>query len=151
VLRGKTHVFELANEAYYQLVGHRDIIGKPVWQALPEVTGQGFEQLLDSVFETGQSFVGRRLKITIQREPSGPLTEKYVDLLYQPIFDVSGAVTGIFAQGHDVTETQRAYEELAEKVEQLEKSRARQAFRLHLADISAIFSVLRTSSPKPAN
>jgi signal transduction histidine kinase/PAS domain-containing protein/ActR/RegA family two-component response regulator len=134
VLRGKSHVFELANEAYYQLVGHRDIIGKPVWQALPEVAGQGFEELLDGVFETGHAFVGRGLRMSVQKEPSGPITESYIDLLYQPIFDASGAVTGIFAQGHDVTETHRAYKELAEKVEQLEKSRARQAFRLQLAD-----------------
>ena len=133
-LRGKTHVFELANEAYYKLVGHRDIIGKPVWQALPEIAGQGFKRLLDDVFESGQPFVGRRLKIDIQRQPGGPLTENYVDLLYQPIFDANGAVTGIFAQGHDVTDTHRAYQELAEKVELLEKSRARQAVRLHLAD-----------------
>jgi PAS domain S-box-containing protein len=135
VLRGKTHVFELANEAYYQLVGHRDIMGKPVWQALPEIAGQGFESLLDGVYETGKPFVGRRMKISIQREPNGPVTENYVDLLYQPIFDGAGAVTGIFAQGHDVTETERAHQALAEKVEQLEQSRARQAVRLHLADI----------------
>ena len=134
VLRGKTHVFELANEAYYQLVGYREIIGKPVWQALPEVAGQGFEELLDGVFHTGEPFVGRRLKIRIQREPDGPLSENYVDVLYQPIFGANGAVTGIFAQGHDVTETERAHAALAEKVEQLEKSRARQAVRLHLAD-----------------
>lgn len=134
VLRGNTHVFELANEAYYQLVGHRDIVGKPVWQALPEVAGQGFEVLLDGVYETGKPFVGRRLKVQIQREPNGPLTENYVDLLYQPIFDANGSVTGIFAQGHDVTETERAHAALAEKVAQLETSRARQAVRLHLAD-----------------
>jgi PAS domain S-box-containing protein len=135
VLRGKSHVFELANEAYYRLVGHRDIIGKPVWQALPDVAGQGFEELLDGVFQTGQPFVGRGMKISIQKDVAGPATETYVDLLYQPIFDAAGEVTGIFAQGHDVTETHRAYEELAEKVEQLEKSRARQAFRLQLADL----------------
>lgn len=134
VLRGKSHVFELANEAYYQLVGHRDIVGKPVWQALPEVAGQGFEELLDSVYETGQPFVGRGLRILIQKEPGGSMTESYVDLLYQPIFDATGTVTGIFAQGHDVTETHRAYQELAEKVDQLEQSRSRQAFRLELAD-----------------
>jgi PAS domain S-box-containing protein len=134
VFRGKAHVFELANEAYYQLVGHREIIGKPVWEAMPEIAGQGFAELLDEVFRTGQLFVGRRLKINIQREPGGPLSENYVDLLYQPIFDANGTVTGIFAQGHDVTETHRAYEELAEKVELLEKSRARQALRLQLAD-----------------
>lgn len=135
VLRGKPHVFELANEAYYQLVGRRDIIGKPVWQALPDATGQGFEKLLDSVFETGQPFVGRGVKVTFQKEEETRPTEHYIDLLYQPIFDAAGAVTGIFAQGHDVTETHRAYEELAEKVEQLEKSRAEQAFRLQLADL----------------
>lgn len=61
--------------------------------------------------------------------------EHYIDLLYQPIFDATGSVTGIFAQGHDVTETHRAYEELAEKVDQLEKSRTRQAYRLQLADL----------------
>jgi PAS domain-containing protein len=134
VLRGKSHVFELANEAYYRLLGHRDIIGKPVWQALPDVAGQGFEELLDGVFETGQPFVGRGLKMSVQKETGGPVTESYIDLLYQPIFNASGAVTGIFAQGHDVTETHRAYKELADKVRQLEKSRARQAFRLQLAD-----------------
>jgi len=135
VLRGKNHVFELANEAYYRLVGHRDIIGKPVWKALPDIAGQGFEELLDGVFQTRQPFVGRGLKIFVQKDRDGPVTESYVDLLYQPIFDAAGAVTGIFAQGHDVTETHRAYEELAEKVEQLEKSEARQAFRLQLADL----------------
>jgi PAS domain S-box-containing protein len=135
VLRGKSHVFELVNEAYYQLLGHRDLIGKPVWQALPEVAGQGFEELLNGVFETGEPFVGRGLKMSVQKEPGGPITETYIDLLYQPIFDASGAVTGIFAQGHDVTETHRAYEELAEKVKQLEQSRAQQSFRLQLADL----------------
>ena len=53
VSMGLGHVFELANEAYYQLIGHRDIIGKAVWEALPEVVGQGFEALLDGVYKTG--------------------------------------------------------------------------------------------------
>ena len=135
VLRGRSHVFELANEAYYQLVGRRDIVGKPVWEALPEVAGQGFEDLLDGVFETGQPFVGRGLKMFVQKGSDGQIGETYVDLLYQPIYDAGGEVTGIFAQGHDVTETHRASVALAEKVEQLEKSRARQAFRLELADM----------------
>lgn len=41
VLMGRNFVFEMVNEAYYQLVGHRPLIGKPVWEALPEVAGQG--------------------------------------------------------------------------------------------------------------
>jgi PAS domain-containing protein len=40
VLRGPDYVFELVNDAYYQLVGHRALLGKPVWEALPEVRGR---------------------------------------------------------------------------------------------------------------
>jgi signal transduction histidine kinase/CheY-like chemotaxis protein len=101
---------------------------------LREAAGQGFEELLDNVFETGQPYVGRGVKIELQKQAGGELKKHYIDLLYQPIFDATGAVTGIFAQGHDVTETHRAYKALAEKVAQLEQSRARQAFRLELAD-----------------
>lgn len=57
VLTGKTHVFEIVNEAYYQLVGHRNIIGKPAIEALPEIAGQGFEELLDRAFQSDRKSV----------------------------------------------------------------------------------------------
>lgn len=86
VLRGPEMVFELVNEAYYQLLGHRrDIVGRPVRQALPELEGQGFFELLDRVFRTGQPFVGRGLPIRLQRVPGGPVEERFVDFVYQPI------------------------------------------------------------------
>lgn len=102
--RGPTHVFELANNAYYQLIGHRDIVGKPVRQALPELVGQGFYELLDEVYRSGKPFIGRAMPIFIQPEPNAPLKERYIDFIYQPILDEEGAVSGIFVQGHDVTE-----------------------------------------------
>ena len=60
VLRGSDHVFELANAAYRRLVGNRGIIGKPVREALPDLEGQGFFELLDSVYQAGEAHVGRR-------------------------------------------------------------------------------------------
>ncbi|WKB53602.1 PAS domain-containing protein [Eleftheria terrae] len=111
VLRGPLHVFDLVNQAYYQLVGHRDILGKPVREALPEVAGQGFFELLDRVLETGEAFVGRGMRVQVQPEPGGPLQERYVDLVYQPVLEADGSVSGIFAQGHDITEQRRAEEE----------------------------------------
>jgi PAS domain S-box-containing protein len=108
VLTGREHVFEMVNEAYYQLVGHRPIVGKRVWEALPEVRGQGFEQLLDEVFESGKPFVGRGIKLFVQRESGGAQAEAYVDFLYHPLFGKDGKVNGIFVQGHDVTETHLA-------------------------------------------
>ena len=119
VLTGEQHVFEMVNEAYYQLVGHRDLIGKPVWQALPEVQGQGFEELLDGVASSGVPFVGRGVKLRVQPVADGPVTERYVDMLYQPVFGEAGKATGIFVQGHDVTEAitaQLAQQESADRL-----------------------------------
>lgn len=134
VLTGKEHVFEIVNEAYYHLVGHRDIIGKPAMEALPELAGQGFKELLDGAFETGKPVVLRELKVTLQRKIGGPLEDRYVDLLYQPIFGEDGRVRGIFAQGNDVTQAYYSNHALAEKVQQLEEVRSSQAFLLELAD-----------------
>ncbi len=119
VLSGERHVFEMVNEAYYQLVGHRELIGKPVWQALPEVQGQGYEQLLDDVIATRTPFVGRNLKVNVQRVANGPVVERYIDVLYQPMLGEDGAVTGIFVQGHDVTDAHTARIKELESAERL--------------------------------
>ncbi|RYZ66562.1 MAG: PAS domain-containing protein, partial [Proteobacteria bacterium] len=119
VLTGPNHIFELANESYFQLVGHRDIIGKSVWEALPEIKGQGFEELISGVYTSGKAWTGRSVPIAIQRAPGAPLVTRHVDLLYQPVFDADGKVSGIFAQGHDVTEayeSQIAYRETEERL-----------------------------------
>lgn len=81
VLRGPDHVFELANEAYCQLAGQRDIIGKPLREALPDVMEQGYEQLLDRVFETGRPVVVRGRRLSVQREPGGDMTDLYIGLV----------------------------------------------------------------------
>ena len=103
VLSGREHVFQMHNAAYAQLIGHRDITGKPVREALPEVVGQGYYDFLDSVYATGEPHQGRASQVQLQRAPGAPLETVYLDFIYQPIRDNSGAVAGIFVQGHDVT------------------------------------------------
>lgn len=112
LLREPDHVFELANRAYMQLVGHRDIVGKPVRAALPEVEGQGFFELLDRVYATAEPFIGYQLPITLQRVPGGPTDRAFVDFVYQPIFNDSGSVNGIFVTGYDVTELRTTQDRL---------------------------------------
>jgi CheY-like chemotaxis protein/PAS domain-containing protein len=114
LLRGRDFVFEMVNQAYYQLVGHRPIEGLPAFEALPEVKEQGFQELLERVYDTGEPFVGRALPLSVQKEPGGPVTQGFIDLLYQPVRDADGRVVGIFAQGHDVSEQVRAVEGLKE-------------------------------------
>ena len=107
VLRGPEFVFEVVNDSYYQLVGHRDVVGKPVFVALPEGKGQGYEELLRGVLETGEPFVGREISLKIQRTPGAALEQCYIDLMYTPIRERDGSISGIFAHGVDVTEQVR--------------------------------------------
>ena len=110
VLSGPDHVFQMHNGAYAQLIGHRDITGKPVREALPELAGQSYLNFLDSVYETGEPHEGRASAVQLQRTPGAPLETAYLNFIYQPIRDASGAVVGIFVQGHDVTDTVRSTE-----------------------------------------
>ena len=123
-LRGPHHVFELANHAYYQVVGHRDVIGKPVREALPELEGQGLFERLDEVYRSGRAFVGRGVRVQIQRKPGGPLDELLLDFVYQPIVDEQGAI-GVFAQGHDITGQARLEAELQTLLERERAARAK--------------------------
>lgn len=121
VLRGPEHVFELVNSAYYQLIGHREILNKPVRDALPEFEGQGFFEELDRVYASGTPFVGRSTPIFVQRLRGSDLEERFVDFVYQPIVNAKGRVTGIFVQGHDITAQKEAEERqrfLAESIPQ---------------------------------
>jgi PAS domain S-box-containing protein len=116
-LGGPDHVFTMANAAYLQLIGRENIVGKPVRDALPEVVGQGFIDLLDRVYNSGQPFVGRSIRIHLKQSPGDVREERFLDFVYQPIFDPDGQVSGIFVQGHDVTEQKRSEEALRESEE----------------------------------
>lgn len=113
ILTGPDHVFQIANEAYRRLVGGRDVVGKPVRDALPEVVDQGFIAILDSVRQTGKPFVGQGIRVVLQHTPGHPSEERFVDFLYQPLRDDHGEIYGIFVQGNDVTDQKRAEMHLA--------------------------------------
>lgn len=103
VLRGPDHVFEITNAAYTALVGDRELVGKPLREAIPDVEGQGFLELLDRVYASGDAYVADSQSIFLQRVHGEPLDERFLDFIYQPVRDAAGAVTGIFVEGADVT------------------------------------------------
>lgn len=119
---GPDLVFTLANAAYMQLIGNRKVIGLPVREALPEVVGQGFLEILDDCFHSGRPFVGTGQKVLLRRTPGTAFEERFVDFVYQPVIEENGAVRGLFVEGSDVTERVRAEAELRRFTERLEAS-----------------------------
>ena len=104
MLRGPEHRFELVNPAYLRLIGHREVLGKTVAEAIPEAVAQGYVDLLDRVYRSGQAFSSSGAKLTVMDTAGGFVNERYVDFVYQPVTDAAGSVNGIFVEGSDVTE-----------------------------------------------
>lgn len=117
---GPDHVFEFVNEAYRRLVGRDDLVGRTVREALPEVQGQGFFEWLDDVRHTGQRMVQFGVAIMLRRGADASLERRFVDFIYEPITDESGAVTGVLVEGHDVTSAHLAQEALRASEAQFE-------------------------------
>ena len=103
MLEGPQHRIVLANPGYLRLVGNRPVVGLPVAEALPDAAAQGYVALLDKVYRDGEAFTAHGSRYDVQVEANGPVRECYVDFVFQPIRDASGAVSGIFVEGVDVT------------------------------------------------
>ena len=108
ILSGPDHVFDYVNEAYVRISGPRAFIGLSVREVFPELAGQGFYELLDEVFRSGQRFVADGHPIRLASEDA----DRFIDFVYEPIFDAEGEVTGIFVGGYDATAAHRSAQAL---------------------------------------
>lgn len=104
LLRGPEHKFELANPSFMGLTGNSGLVGRTVAESMPEAVAQGYLKILDRVFQTGEPFVARGARYTVQTAPDEAVREHYLDFVYQPLKDAAGRVTGIFVEGTDVTD-----------------------------------------------
>ncbi|MAL00386.1 MAG: histidine kinase, partial [Citromicrobium sp.] len=104
VLGGPDHVFQMANTSYLDLVGRDDILGKPLREALPEVIEQGFVEVLDRVYSTGEPYIGRRDRVILEGTNIPAHSHRVLNFIFQPISEDDGTTTGIIVQGYDVTE-----------------------------------------------
>ena len=150
VLREPDHVFDLANAAYLELVGNRDVVGRSVREVLPEVEGQGFYELLDQVYASGMAYRGHASPVKLLRGGK-ELEERFIDFVFQPIKDSAGKVTGIFVEGNDVTNAVIANNELRAANRRKDEFLAMLAHELRnpLAPISSAADLLRIAGHDP--
>lgn len=104
ILAGPEFIFEQVNEHYSKLIGFREVVGKPLRIALPEIPSQGFIDLLNEVARTGIPYVGRETPVMLQNMPGAPLEKRYVDFVYQPESEPDSDDFRVFVHGNDVTE-----------------------------------------------
>ena len=97
-LSGPKHTFQMVNAAFLRLTGQRELIGHPLNLALPELRGQGYIELVDTVAASGEPHLANGMRMALRRA-DGSTDELFIDVLFQPDIDSDGNVTGIYIQG----------------------------------------------------
>ncbi len=121
LLQGPSLVYAFANPRFLDLVGHRELVGRPAREAHPDLEGQRFFELLEHVFRTGEPVSGKAIPVVLQGRPEGARETAFFDFVYQPLFQADGTTEGVLVCASEVTEQLRARlraEELSTRLRQ---------------------------------
>ncbi len=133
-LAGPDHVFTFATPSYERAAGRGGaaLIGRAARDAFPDLTGQGFYEALDEVYQSGVPYVATEAPVRLDRGGEGTHEDASFRFVYQPLRDAAGAVAGIVVQGVEVTEHVQARqrgEEAGRRV-QAERDRLQQVLEV---------------------
>jgi signal transduction histidine kinase len=121
---GPAHVCVFANPRAVELVGGRELLGRPLGENLQELRGQGFLEAFDRAFQQGASGASPELELSLTGaagEEGGAW--RCVDLIWEPLRH-DGQIDGVMCFAHDVTEqveTRRALEQTMERLREEER------------------------------
>lgn len=117
ILKGEDMVVEVANNAVKELWGKGDDIeGKKLTDILPEIRDQGFAELLQSVYSTGEPYFGHESKVRLQRK--GGWENVYFNFVYQPYREADGTLSGVAIIATEVTSQAEFNHQIREKAEE---------------------------------
>ncbi|TGE10078.1 PAS domain-containing sensor histidine kinase [Hymenobacter fodinae] len=131
IFDGPTHIFQFVNPPYQALVGDRPLIGKPIAEAMPELTGQPIFALLDQVYQTGETYYAHEMLVQLDHANEGrtELEKRYYNFIYQARRDVTGTIDGILVFAYEVTpqvQARQQVEQLNHELEARVQERTRQ-------------------------
>ncbi|HEY6862622.1 MAG TPA: ATP-binding protein, partial [Burkholderiales bacterium] len=114
MLRGREHVIQLANPPACRLWGRQpaQVVGRPLLEALPDLRGQVFKELLDRVLHTGVPFEGKEVPANLDPAGDGSVETVYLNFVYAPMRGVTGEIEGVLVVAFDVTDQVRAREQM---------------------------------------
>ncbi len=148
ILDGPDFVFELVNEVYQQLFPGRDLRGRPLLEALPELAGQPVLHTLQHVYATGRTHEEVGIRIPVAKYEGGQPEDFYFHYIQQARYDEHGTIDGVLVFALDMTEQVLAQQQAAAlQAEVLASAQQRAAERESLYSIfentSAIICLLR--------
>jgi PAS domain S-box-containing protein len=101
LLRGREMTIEIGNQRVFEVWGKDEsVTGMRLIDALPEIKEQGFIELLESVYDTGQPYEGIGVLAKLVRH--GKLEDVYFDFVYTPLRE-NDQITGIMIMAVEVT------------------------------------------------
>lgn len=112
ILSGPDLVYELINPAYQQILAGRNLLGRPIFEAVPELVGTALQQLLLNVYNEGETLEVNELLVPISEYEGGPTQDRYFSFTYQPWRDQKGQIEGILGIVFEVTGMMKVQEEL---------------------------------------
>jgi PAS domain S-box-containing protein len=118
LLKGRNMVIEVGNDNIFDIWGKpRSITGMGIREALPEIAGQGFFELLEQVYDTGQPYFGKGVMAQLVRK--NKKEDVYLDFTYTPLRSAAGEVTGVMVMAGEVTDQVLALKALEASEEKL--------------------------------
>lgn len=146
-LAGPEHRFVFFNDSYQALAGGRARLGQTVADLFPALMAEGFGQVLDEVYTTGQLYRGHRQSGALYAPAASPAAPRYVDFQYQPLKNAHDQPQGILAFIVDVTEQvlaqQRAEALQAEVQAAMQQAQERSMFNQVFAQTPVALALLR--------
>lgn len=144
ILEGPQLVYKMLNNAYKQLFPGRALLGRPLFEAFPELKEQPIATVIQNVYQTGETFEGKEILIPLARYQDQPMEDIYWNFINQALYDAQGQVNGVLILALDVTnfvQSRRQAEESAAALQalnrELEERVAQRTRELQLAQAEA--------------
>ncbi|WP_259404229.1 PAS domain-containing sensor histidine kinase [Hymenobacter sp. HSC-4F20] len=119
ILSGPELVYELVNPIYQQFFPERQLVGKPLREALPELADHAAYYTMREVFDTGVTKWQQALHVPLARTDNGGLEDRYFNYVQQARYDEQGRIDGVLVFGFEVTEQVRARQSVEASAQQL--------------------------------
>jgi signal transduction histidine kinase len=120
ILQGPELVYEFLNPRYQQFFPDRQLLGKSLRDALPELADHAAYHTMRHVFDSGETVWQQALHVPLKRTEDGVLEDRYFNYIQQPRYDEQGRIDGVLVFGFEVTELV----EMRQQVERLNQELA---------------------------